>query len=313
MERESKVAVYAALAGNMAIAVTKFVAVAITGSAAMLSEGIHSTVDTGNELLLLLGIRRSARPPPDDEHPFGHGMELYFWSLLVAVLIFGVGGGISAYEGVLHVLHPVPLRDPLWDYAVLGCAFVFEGASLGVGITAFLRNKRVPGFFHALARSKDPALYTVIAEDSAALAGLLLAFAGVFFSHRYRMPVLDGAASIAIGVLLAGIASFLIYHCRELLVGTGVEPETARQIRELARGVEGVERVSRPLTMYFGPDNVFLALDVRFAPAMPAADVARAVERIEARVEERFPRIKKIYIEARSLEPAAHASQSGGE
>lgn len=310
MAEDSKIAVYGALAGNLAVTATKFMAAAVTGSSAMLSEGIHSAVDTGDQVLLLVGLRRSARPP-DAEHPFGHGKELYFWSLLVAVLIFGVGGGISVYEGILHVLSPAPLEDPLWNYVVLGSAFVFESVSLAIALRSFFRQNGSARFWQTISRSKDPTTYTVIAEDSAALAGLLVAFGGVYLSHRLRRPVLDGVASIVIGLILAGVATLLVRQCRGLLVGTGVDRETAQQIREIAGQVERVRSASGPLSMYFGPDNVLLTLDVQFDPHASAADVALAIERIESEIRQRFPFIKRIYVEARSVGAAAPRPTGG--
>ncbi len=188
---DSRLAVYGAIAGNSAIAVMKFAGAAVTGSSAMLSEAIHSTVDTGNGLLLLLGLRLSRRPP-DERHPFGHGKELYFWSLIVAMLVFGVGGGVSAYEGILHVRNPPSLQDPFWAYVVLGAAAVFEGSSLAVALRQFYAQKGDTPFWKALRTSKDPAVYTVMAEDSAALAGLAAAALGIFGSHQLNMPTLDG-------------------------------------------------------------------------------------------------------------------------
>src|SRR5437868_5748346 len=190
----SKVAIYGAVAANMAIAVTKFVVAGITGSSAMLSEGIHSAVDTFNGILLLVGLKLSQRPATP-EHPFGHGKELYFWSLIVAVLIFGVGGGVSAYEGILHMLDPHPLRDAKWNYVVLAFAMLFEGSSFVVALRAFHEERRGQPFWQAIRTSKDPSTYTVLAEDGAALLGLVAAFAGIYASHRLGMPILDGAAS----------------------------------------------------------------------------------------------------------------------
>jgi cation diffusion facilitator family transporter len=223
---ESRLVVYGALAGNLAIAATKFVVAGITGSSAMLSEAIHSTVDTGNSLLLLVGMARSKRAP-DVDHPFGYGKELYFWSLIVAVLIFGVGGGISAYEGVLHMLHPEPMQDPTWNYTVLGAAAVFEGLSFSIALHAVLQQKGDKPLWQALHDSKDPTTFTVVAEDSAALLGLAIAALGVFCSHWLDMPVLDGAASVLIGVLLAAVATLLIHESRGLLIGEGVDREMA--------------------------------------------------------------------------------------
>ncbi len=291
---------YAAIAANVGIAITKFIAALATGSAAMLAEGIHSTVDTGNGVLLLVGMKLSRRNP-SPERPFGHGKELYFWSLMVAVLIFGVGGGVSAYEGILHILHPEPLRDPTWNYVVLGAAALFEGASFAVALRQFLGKIGDLRFWHALRKSKDPAAYTVLAEDAAALAGLVIAALGVFLSHRLEMPVLDGAASIAIGVLLAGVAVLLIRESKGLLVGEGVSPETAEAIRDLAVRDPRVRAAAAPLTMYLGPEEVLLTLDVEFERDARTDDIAAAVARIEHEIRRRYPKMTRIYIEARSI------------
>ncbi len=293
---ESKLAIYGAMAANAAIAATKFAVAAGTGSSAMLSEGIHSLVDTGNGALLLVGVHRS-KAPPSAQHPFGHGKELYFWSLIVGVLIFGLGGGISFYEGVLHVLYPKPLQEPFWSYVVLAAAFVFEGASFAIAWRQFTAERGAVPVWRALRASKDPATYTVLAEDSAALLGLLIAAAGVFASHYLGMPRLDGAASIVIGVLLAGVAVLLIRESRGLLIGEGVQPETAQAIRDLARTEPLVHGVGPLLSMYVGAEDVLVTFAVTFAPDAPAADVATCILRIEAAVRERFPKIKRIYIE----------------
>lgn len=293
---ESRTAIYGAIAANVAIAVTKFIVAGVTGSSAMLSEGIHSLVDTGNGALLLMGERRSRRPA-SAEHPFGHGKELYFWSLIVAVLIFGLGGGVSLYEGVLHVMHPNPLEDAHWNYIVLACAAVFEGASLAIALRQFTRERGDTPFWKALRTSKDPSTYTVMAEDSAALAGLAIAALGVFASHWLGMPRLDGVASILIGLLLCGVAMLLIRESRGLLVGEGVSPETARAIQEIARGEAGVRDVGRVLSMYVGPEDVLVTFDLHFAPDVPAGEVASTIRRIEQAVRERYPRVRRIFLE----------------
>src|SRR3954447_15715248 len=293
---ESRIAIYGAIAANVAIAVTKFVVAGFTGSSAMLSEGIHSVVDTANDLLLLVGVHRSQRPP-SPKHPFGHGKELYFWSLIVAVLIFGVGGGVSFYEGVMHVRDPSPLEDPLWNYIVLALAFVFEGASFMVALRQFQREKGDLPFWRALHTSKDPATYTVMAEDAAALAGLVIAAIGVFASHALGMPRLDGAASMGIGVLLAGVAVLLIRESRGLLVGEGVRPETASAIRDIAQAEHGVREVGPVLSMYVGAEDVLVTFDVHFAPEVPASEVAAAIKRIESTIRERFPKVRRIFLE----------------
>jgi cation diffusion facilitator family transporter len=293
---KSKVAIYGAIAANVAIAVTKFVVAGITGSSAMLSEGIHSAVDTFNGVLLLVGLRLSQRPATP-EHPFGHGKELYFWSLIVAVLIFGLGGGLSFYEGVQHVLHPEPMRDPMWNYVVLGAAFVFEGSSFAIALREFLKQARDTPFWEALHRSKDPTNYTVLAEDSAALVGLLIAAVGIAASHRFDIPELDGAASIVIGLLLSGVAIVLILESRGLLIGEGIRPETARAIRAIALAQPKVRDVGRVLSMYIGPDDVLVTMDLDFDDGTAAADAGAAIAEVERQVRERYPMIKRLFIE----------------
>jgi cation diffusion facilitator family transporter len=294
---KSGIAIYGAIAANVAIAVTKFVVAGITGSSAMLSEGIHSAVDTFNGILLLVGVRLSQRPPTL-EHPFGHGKELYFWSLIVAVLVFGLGGGLSVYEGVQHIRHPEPLRDPLWNYIVLGIAGAFEGASFAIALRQFLREAGDTPFWEAIHRSKDPTTYTVLAEDGAALVGLGVAAVGIASSHYFDKPELDGAASLVIGLLLAGVAVALIRASRGLLIGEGIRPETARAIRDLALAQPGVRDVGRILSMYIGPDDVLVTMDLDFDDGTTAADAAAAIAAVERQVRERYPMIKRLFIEA---------------
>ena len=271
----SKVAIYGVIAANVAIAVTKFAVAGVTGSSSMLSEGIHSAVDTFNGGLLLIGLKLSQRPATP-EHPFGHGKELYFWSLIVAVLIFGLGGGVSFYEGVQHIRHPEPLRDPLWNYIVLAAAAVFEGASFTIALRQFLKEAGSTPFWEALHRSKDPTHYTVLAEDAAALMGLLVATVGIALSHWLAMPALDGVASLVIGVLLAGVAILLIRESHGLLIGEGIRPETARAIRSLALAQPAVRDVGRVLSMYIGPDDVLVTMDLDFADGTQAAEAGAA-------------------------------------
>ena len=298
----SKIAVYGAIGANIAIAATKFVVAALTGSSAMLSEGIHSAVDTGNGVLLLIGTHLSERAPTP-EHPFGHGKELFFWSLIVAVLIFGLGGGLSIFEGLQHLVDPAPIRDPLWNYVVLGAAALFEGVSFAIALRVFLREKGSRPFWAALHASKDPTTYTVIAEDAAALAGLAVAAIGIFISHRYDVPEADGAASLVIGAILAGVAVLLVREARGLLVGEGIRPETATAIRELLGRHPLVRRIGPLLSMYIGPDQVLLTLDIEFDPDASAADIASAVKSLETEIRARFDKITRIYIEATPVRP----------
>lgn len=304
----SKIAIYGAIAANVAIAVTKFVVAGITGSSAMLSEGIHSAVDTFNGVLLLVGIRLSQRPATA-EHPFGHGKELYFWSLIVAVLIFGLGGGVSFYEGIQHMRHPEPMRDPTWNYVVLGLAALFEGTSFFIALREFRREARGRPFWQALGQSKDPTTYTVLAEDSAALAGLGVAALGIWASHRFDMPALDGAASVVIGLLLAGVAVLLISQARGLLIGEGIRPETARAIRSLAMQQPSVQDVGHVLSMYIGANEVLAIVDVNFKDGTATGEAADAIAAIEQQVRARFPMIRRLFIEASEapVEPLAPA------
>jgi len=300
MASESKVAIFAAICGNIAIAVTKFVAAFFTGSSAMLSEGIHSIVDTGNGWLLLLGLYKS-RKPPDITHPFGHGKELYFWSLIVAITIFAVGGGVSLYEGVSHIMHPKPAENLLWSYLVLGFAFIFEGTSWFFGWKAFRKAKGRRGIIEAIHSSKDPSTFIVVFEDSGALLGLVIAFCGIFFGQQLNNPYLDGIASITIGLMLGLMATFLAYESKGLLIGEGVERETLRSLRTVVERDISIEKVSRLLTMYFGPHEVMLVLDVRFRTDLSAAEVRKAVARLKRNIKDEHPDITRIFFAAESV------------
>ncbi|WP_441290493.1 cation diffusion facilitator family transporter [Sorangium sp. KYC3313] len=303
MREESRLAIYGAIGANVAIAAVKFIAAAVTGSSAMLSEGVHSLVDTADGLLLLLGKRRSARPA-DADHPFGHGKELYFWTLIVALMIFAAGGGISIYEGILHILRPRPIEDPTWNYVVLGAAAIFEGTSLAISVHEF-KKKAGQGYLAAMRSSKDPTTFTIVLEDSAALAGLAIAFLGVWLGHRLKNPYLDGAASIGIGLVLAAVAIFLAQQSRGLLVGESADRDLLAAIRALAKAEPGVAEVGRPMTMHLGPHDVLAVLYIEFDPALTASGVAEAIERIEARTRSQRPEVKHIYVEARSFQRRA--------
>ena len=306
---ESKIAIYGAIGANVAIAATKFVVAGITGSSAMLSEGVHSAVDTFNGVLLLVGLHLSKRPATA-EHPFGHGKELYFWSLIVAVLIFGLGGGVSFFEGVQHIRQPEPMRDPFWNYVVLAAAALFEGTSFLIALRQFRAQARGLPFWQALDRSKDPTTYTVLAEDSAALVGLAVAALGIYLSHALDMPELDGVASVIIGVLLAGVAVVLVAQARGLLIGEGIPPETPRAIRAMAMEQECVEEVGHILSMYIGPDEVLVVVDVNFKDDPPTGEAADAIAAIEKQARARFPMIRRIFIEASEAPAPARTSDA---
>ena len=298
--QERPIAVYGAIGANLLVALTKFIAAFFSGSSSMLSEGIHSVVDTGNQLLLLLGIRR-ARRPADQNHPFGHGQELYFWSLIVAILLFGMGGGMSAYEGITHIQHPAALEDPLWNYIVLGLAFLFEGTSLGIALRELQKASGEESLWLAVRHSKDPTVFVVVFEDAAALLGLLTAFIGVYFSHQFNNPRIDGIASIVIGLLLAIVAILLAYESRGLLLGESADRQKVEHIRSLAQADTGVVRAGIPMTMHFGPNDVLLNLDVQFRANLSGVELAASVDRLEKRIRHAHPEIKRIFIEAEGL------------
>ena len=309
--RNSPVALYGAIAANLGIAAVKFVAAFFTGSSAMLSEGIHSLVDTGNQLLLLLGLKRSRRPA-DENHPFGHGKELYFWSLVVAIVLFGVGGGMSFYEGITHILHPSELTDPTWAYATLAVGLLFEGASWFIALRELRKVNGEVGLWKAVRASKDPAVFVVLVEDSAALAGLVIALVGIWLGHHYQNPTFDGAASVAIGVVLAVVAVFLALESRALLIGESTDPETVRAIQRLAEADPDVVRSGRPLTMHLGPNEVLLNLNLRFRPDMRAGEIPAVVDRLEQAIRAAHPEMTQIFIEAKALRGSASGDERRG-
>lgn len=295
------VVVYGAIAANLVIAISKFVAAAFTGSSAMLSEGIHSVADTGNQGLILLGLKRSQKPA-DEQHPFGHGKELYFWSLIVAIVLFGLGGGLSVYEGITHIQHPSELGSPTWNYVVFGIAFVAEGITWSVALRELLHQQKPDeSLWQALRSSKDPSKYTVLGEDTAALLGIIVAFLGVFLGHRLNMPVLDGIASLLIGVILIIVALFLVHESKGLIVGESADMDLVEQVRQIAEADEGVDQVKTILTMHFGPQDVLLNMELGFRTALTASEIATAVDRLETNIRQDVPDIKRIFIEAESL------------
>jgi cation diffusion facilitator family transporter len=296
----SKLPLYGALIANLAIAIMKFIAAGFSGSSAMLSEGIHSLVDTGNSLLLLLGLKKSQKPA-DATHPFGHGKELYFWSLIVAILIFAVGGGMSMYEGIAHLKHPSPLQDPTLSYYILVAAMVFEGIAWYVAYKSFSKTRTEKNFLKALRASKDPATFTVLFEDSAAIMGLIVAFLGVYLSHHFNNPYFDGIASILIGLILAGVAIFLAAESKGLLIGEGATKQTVDSVTALATADPAVASLAPPLTMHMGPYEILLAMDIKFKSSLSSGDIEAAIVRLERSILERHPEIKRIFIEARSI------------
>jgi cation diffusion facilitator family transporter len=292
----SKVAIWAALAANLAIAIIKFVAAWFTGSSAMLAEAIHSVVDTANEWLLLLGLRRSQQPA-SAERPFGYGRELYFWAFIVAVFIFAIGGGLSLYEGIEHIRHPAPLHDPTWNYVVLGLAFCFDGTSFLVARRAFNAQRGPQSFWSAFRASKDPSTFVVLFEDASDLLGLIIAFLGVLLSHQLNMPVLDGVASLLIGLLLLVVAGLLLRETKSLLLGEPAAPALLQHITDLVQAEAAVLRTAPPLSSYLSAHELLVVLNVEFAPTLPAAQLAEAVELLRTAIQAAHPDIKHVFVQ----------------
>ncbi len=291
------IAVYGAFAANLAIAATKFAAAFVTGSSAMLSEGIHSLVDTANQVLLLVGLKRAARPA-DAGHPFGHASELYVWGLLVAVALFGVGGGLAFYEGIAHLQHPVEVATPVWNYAVLAFAFVFDGGSWLLALRELRRDHPGASVWEAFRFSPDPSIYSVLAEDTADLVGILFAAAGIAIGQATGNPMWDGIASIAIGVLLAGVSAGLVRTGRSLLTGRSAAPAVIASIQAIAESDASVESCATPLTMQLGPDSVLVNVELVFHDALRAPEVAEASVRIEGAIRAAHPAVTRVFTEA---------------
>ena len=293
--------IYVAIAANLAIALTKYGAAAITGSPAMLAEAFHSTADSCNEFLLLLGIKRSQRPP-DELHPFGHGKEIYFWSLVVAIVIFGIGAGFSLDDGISLLLHPVITTKPNWNYAILAVAGVFEGYSWFVSRRELLdRRRRGQTLWRLIRASKDPSVFTVFIEDSAALGGIAIAALGIALGQVLHNPYCDPAASVLIGLLLAGVAILLANESRELLLGERAPLRQIQRVKELIRSEPSVEAVGDIFTMQLGPDEILLAVALRFSSHLRVQELELTIDRLEEKIRRQEPAIKRIFIEAESL------------
>lgn len=304
MASDSRTAIYVGIAATLLIAMTKFAAAAFSGSSAMVAEGVHSLVDSADGLLLLLGQHRASRPA-DETHPLGHGKELYFWSLIVAVLFFALGGGMSFYEGVQHILRPEPISDPTWSYVVLGASALFTLLSFGAAFRPFRKRARERGYWTTFRNSKDPTLFTLVLEDLADMVGLLLAFLGIYLGHRYGNPYLDGGASLGIGLVMAAVAALLARESKGLLIGEAAREPQLAVIRAAAESDTDVLAVRRPVTMYFGPDTMLVAMDVEFKPDLTTSDIASAVDRLEESIQAAIPEVKHLYIEAESIRKAS--------
>ena len=310
MAQGSKLVVYAALAANVAIAVAKFAAAALTGSSAMLSEGVHSLVDSGNEVLLLYGLKRAAKKP-DETHPLGYGRELYFWSFVVALLIFAVGAGVSIYEGIAHLQHPEPIESPRIAFLVLGVSFLFEGASWAVALREFRAKQGGRSWWRAFRASKDPPSFMVLFEDSAALAGLLVAAAGAGLSVLTGQLWWDGVASLLIGLILAVVAVLLARESKGLLIGERADPALSAAIMGIARGVPGVAEANGVVTVQLAPQQVVVTLSLAFDPALTTPAIEAAVAEMEWRVRAAHCEVTAIFVKPQASQQAAHAEATG--
>lgn len=301
---KANIVLYGALFANLGIAAAKFVAAAISGSSSMISEGVHSLVDSGNQILLLYG-QNQARRPPDDAHPFGYGRELYFWAFVVAILIFAVGAGVSIYEGWLHIVEPEPLRDPTINYVVLGIAVLLEGMSWRIAVREFNERRRGANWWQSILRSKDPASFIVLFEDSAALLGLMIAGIGVWASHHFGDPRIDGAASIAIGITLGCVAVLLAREAKGLLIGESADPALIAKIWSIVDRQPAIVSVNHVRTIHTSPDSVFVAISADFDDAMRMGDAETLIETIENELRAAVPELSSIYIRPEKREEAA--------
>ena len=297
---KASLALLAAIAGNLLIALCKFFAAAVSGSAAMLSEAIHSLIDTGNGMLMVYGMRRS-RHRPDADHPFGYGHELYFWTLIVGLVVFAIGGAMSVLTGVLHILNPVPPENTFWNYAVLAAAAVFEGISWYFGWRAFQAEQRGRGIIETIRITKNPTTFSVLLEDSAALIGLVIAFVGIFLSTKLAAPWIDGASSVLIGLLLCLVAFVMVYESKGLIIGEGVGKKTLARLREIACKDAAVEGVGKLMTLYLGPEEIMLVIEIRFHRGKTTSDIRAAVARLKQKIQEEYPRIQRIFLDSTSI------------
>jgi len=295
----SKKVIYAALIGNGLIAITKFFASFYTGSSAMMSEAVHSVVDTGNQGLLLFGIKRANRPK-DERHPFGYGMEIYFWAFVVAILIFAVGAGVSIYEGIHKLQHPEAISSPYINYLVLGAAMIFEGVAWYIAYKEFDKMKGSQSLFQAVRHSKDPTVFTVLFEDSAAMLGLMVAFVGIFIASSFGVLWADGAASIVIGLILAATAVLLAFETKGLLIGEAASPELIQSIEEIVQKDRSILHVNELRSMHMGPNDILLALSLDFQDDISAGQVERQISNLEQEIKTKHNEIKHLFIEVQS-------------
>jgi len=296
MATSSKKVIYAALAGNCLIAITKTIASLMTGSSAMLSEAIHSVADTGNQILLLYGLRR-AKMPADNDFPFGHGKEIYFWSFVVAIVLFSGGAGLSVYKGIDHLLSPVPVKHSYVNYLVIGLAFIFEGISWYIALKEFAKLKGPWSYFQAVHRGKDPSLFVVLLEDSAAIIGLVVAFVGILLSQITGRPSYDAIAAVIIGLILAGTAILLASETKSMLIGESANKEVVQGIRDIADSSKEIKQVNEVLTMHMGPDFILVNISVDFVDPILATEVEVTVAALDRAIKRAYPKVQRIFVE----------------
>ncbi len=309
MSGSSNKAIWGAIIANSAIAISKFIAAFFTGSSSMLSEGIHSLVDTGNGGLLLHGIKKSRRPA-DDKHPFGYGNEIYFWSFIVAVLIFALGGGIALYEGIEHILHPRELKNVVWNYVVLIAAIIFEGSSLRIALKEFDKTRGNKSLIKELIDTKDSSTAAVVIEDTAALMGLVIALLSVFLGHITGIVYFDGAGSVLIGILLISVSFFFAVECKSLLIGEGLLESDVIKITQILASNEHITAYKRPLSLYFGPKEILVNLDVDFENGLTADKLEEAIDVIEHEIKTQIPSVNRIFIEAQTIITKNHIKET---
>lgn len=293
---------------NIIITIAKLVAAVVTKSSAMLAEAIHSFVDISNEVLLLFGMKRSERQA-DEMHPFGYGKEIYFGGLIVALLLFAVGGGMSVYEGITHIEHPVEISDPSWNYIVLGIAFIADTSSWTIGFRQMLKRRQHGETIWQMVRgSKDPSIFIVLGEDTADILGIVTAFSGVFLSHELNNPLIDGVASIIIGIILITVAIFLTSESRSLIVGESANEMLIRHVRELAEADPAIKKVRRLLTMQFGPNQILVNIDLQFQADLSSSEIFATIDRVEQSIQKQYPEATQIFVEAKSLKAPSNGS-----
>lgn len=302
-KHSDKKVIYAALFGNSAIAVMKFAVSVFSGSAAMLAEGFHSTADSVNQMMLLIGHKRAVRPP-DEKHPFGYGKEIYFWAFVVAVTIFFVGASLSIYEGVKKIFHPEPIKSLYLSLAVLGISILFEAYPWWIAYSEARRlksKKGLSGFLDMAVRSKNPTVMVVLFEDTAAMVGLFVAAAGISLAHITQMPVFDAAASILIGVILLILALFLARETKNLLIGESAGIRDRVKIRGAICRLPEVKNCGQLLTMHLGPEDILVNMEVEFRDDLSTDQMEAVIDRMEMDIKKAVPEVSKVFIEAQSL------------